>query len=1007
MSKSAIRTAASVAAFALASAWAVPSFAQDSATVPQNAEEDAPTGPEIVVTGSLIRGSSEQAPAPIDVISGEELARQGSPSAVELLKALPSSNGVLGDSNQFDARSQGAEGIATANLRGLSPQRTLVLLNSKRLVAAGNGIPAVDINMIPQGAIGRIEVLKDGAAATYGSDAIAGVVNFITRTNQNGFIVGGNYKFIKQSKGDYDFSASYGYNGDQLHVLLAASYQYRGELLARERDFAIRPFAFNPQGGFTGGGNPSEFIPASAAGTATSAQFTVDVSCVPLGGVLTTQAATGPTRCAGNFTQFDALTDTEKRGQAFAQVGIDLTDSLKFEVTALYGRSTVPHYRTSPSYVLTQSPSSAVGFSQTGFFVPNSNPGLIAYRAQNPGGVPAAATGGVIFPTLLFRPFLLGGNPKFPQFEGSSIGYRKSDSARFTADLTGDLSDAITFNLGATLHSYYRYIDGFDSFGDRVQLALRGLGGFNCNPTTGTPGAGPCSYLNPFGNAVAVNPATGAANPNFVSSVANSADLVDFFFVKTFSQARTNLFVADASISGRTGISLPGGDVQFGVGAQYRKEKFSINYGGNNNIAFNPCRETPVTGTGTPCRPNQGSMTPAPANGAFAFLGTNADRRADQDVYATFAELQVPVFDRLNVQLGARYEDYGGAVGSTFNPQARAKLEITDWLAIRGGIGTTFRGPRPENLLDTSGTSLQLLGSTFKPVDVFGNPGLSPESSTNLSGGILLDAGGFKASVDYFKYKIKDAIVGEPVSGLVNTLFTGANCADPAFAALRARFQFANGGGVPGAGTCTLANVSRLRTQVVNGATIRNSGLDFQANYRGSSGDIRYGAGVTATYTIEYITGDQAVEGVVVQPRFDAAGALNFQTTAYPVPEWKGQAYIDAGAGPVDVRFQVNYIDDYLDRRSLITTSGIFGRDASLTPLGGPDVFVTNGARIKKFVTADFNVRVNLFDDYTLTATVNNIFDKAPPFARLDYNYDPFTGSALLRTFKLGVSAKF
>lgn len=1004
MTKSALRSATSLVAFA-ATALAAPAFAQVGGAPPPEvtAEEDAaPRGPEIVVTGSLIRGSSEQAPAPIDVISSDELARQGAPSAVELLKALPTSNGVLGDSNQFDSRSQGAEGIATANLRGLSPQRTLVLLNSKRLVAAGNGIPAIDINMIPQAAIGRIEVLKDGAAATYGSDAIAGVVNFITRTNQNGFVVGGNYKFIKQSKGDYDLSASYGYNGDQLHVLLAAGYQYRGELLARERDFAIRPYTFNPEGGFTGGGNPSEFIPASAAGTATSAQFTVDVSCVPLGGVLTTPAATGPTRCSSNYTQFDALTDTEKRGQAFAEVGVDLTDSLKFEVTALYGRSTVPHYRTSPSYVLTQSPSSAVGFSQTGFFVPNSNPGLIAYRAQNPGGVPAAATGGVIFPTLLFRPFLLGGNPLFPQYQGSSIGYRKSDSARFTADLTGDLTDGITFDVGATLHSYYRYIDGFDSFGDRIQLALRGLGGNNCSPTTGTPGAGNCFYLNPFGNAVAVNPASGATNPNFVPSVANTAELASYFFVKSFSQARTNLFVADASISGRTGLTLPGGDVQFGVGAQYRKEKFSIKYGPNNNLAVNPCRESPVTGTGTPCRPNQGSTTPAAANGALAFLGTNNNARADQDVVAGFAELQVPIFDRLNVQLAARYEDYGGAVGSTFDPQARARLEITDWLALRGGIGTTFRGPRPENLLATSVTSLQLLGTTFKPIDVFGNAGLSPESSTNLSGGILLDYGGFTASVDYFKYKIKDAIVGEPVSGIVGALFAGTNCSNPAYAALRARFQFADGGGVPGAGTCTLANVARLRTQIINGATIKNSGLDFQANYRGSSGDLRYGAGLTATYTIEYVTGDQIVEGIVVQPRFDAAGKLNFQTTAYPVPEWKGQAYIDGGLGPVDARFQVNYIDDYLDQRSLITTSGIFGPNASL---GG--TIVSNGARIKKFVTADFNIRATLFENYTLTATVNNIFDKAPPFARLDYNYDPFTGNALLRTFKLGFSAKF
>ena len=142
-----------------------------------SSDADEPQAPDIVVTGSLIRGTPEDAALPVDVISGEELARQGSPSALDLLKNLPTSNGVIGDANQFDARAQGSEGVASVNLRGLGPQRTLVLLNGKRIVPAGTGVPVVDINLIPSAAIGRVEILKDGAAATYGSDAVAGVVN--------------------------------------------------------------------------------------------------------------------------------------------------------------------------------------------------------------------------------------------------------------------------------------------------------------------------------------------------------------------------------------------------------------------------------------------------------------------------------------------------------------------------------------------------------------------------------------------------------------------------------------------------------------------------------------------------------------------------------------------------------------------------------------------------------------------------------------------------------------
>jgi iron complex outermembrane receptor protein len=107
---------------------------------------------EVIVTGSFIRGTPEDASLPVDVIGIEDLQKQGSPSTVEMLKALPVSNGVLGDTNQFDSRAQGSEGSGSVNLRGLGSQRTLVLMNGRRmainpLAAAGAGI--VDTNIIP------------------------------------------------------------------------------------------------------------------------------------------------------------------------------------------------------------------------------------------------------------------------------------------------------------------------------------------------------------------------------------------------------------------------------------------------------------------------------------------------------------------------------------------------------------------------------------------------------------------------------------------------------------------------------------------------------------------------------------------------------------------------------------------------------------------------------------------------------------------------------------------
>lgn len=1024
MTKTRLLCACAASVLAIATS---PAMAQTTPAVSGNAADaqDAP-GKDIVITGSIIRGTPEDAALPVNVISNADLEKQGSPSAVELLKALPTSSGVLGDSNQFDSRSQGAEGIATANLRGLSPQRTLVLLNNRRLVTAGNGVPSVDINLIPAAAIGRIEVLKDGAAATYGSEAIAGVVNFITRTDQEGFRAAGSYKFVRGSDGDIDASISFGHVGDNWRFLAAASFSKRGELSVRDRPYLTRPYTENPQGGWTGGGNPATFLGLAASGAPTTGLM-ADTSCAPLGGYI---GANG--RCYNQYTKFDNLADLEKRGTAFVDVEVDLTSNTKFEVTALYGRSTVPHYLTSPSYILTQSPS-IIALSNgganptpfvTGFYVPGSNPGFIAYRAANPTLFPATTTGAV-FPLLLFRPYLAGGNPSTlndPDEPGSGRGMRKSESTRFTAELSGKIGSGIDWSVSGTYHDYYRYTDGYDEFGDRVQLALRGLGGPNCNYLTGTPGAGGCMYLNPFGNAVVAGAVNGTTNPQGNAALANTAELANWIFVKGTTQVESQLFVADASISGSTGLKLPGGDVQFGVGAQYRYNKFSTVYGNNNNILTEPCRDSSITGNQNPaaCAPTASPVgAPSAPNGAFGFLGTGRNSYQRGGVYAFFGELQLPIFDAFNVQLAARYEDYGGGVGHTFDPQIRARWQVTDFLAVRGGFGTTFRAPTLANITTGFVTALQLIGSTFTPVDVNGNPNLKPEKSKNYSAGLLLKFGGFHASVDYFRYDLSSVIVADPLAAMVATLFpaTGGNTCgtNPALAA---RFTFTTGACVPTTTTpavtgSTIAQISRVKTFLQNGATQSNSGIDFSAEYRSNQflgSNFRFGLGVDATYTIHNRISAIFVAGVQVASPFDGVGLLNYQSTLYPLPQWKGQAFVDLGSGPVDARLTVYYTDGLHDQR-FDTRSGPFAPDASLRNPDGTipatPISLLTGANIKNFVTADFNLQIKLPWHVTLTGTVINIFDAKAPFAREDYNYEPFIGNPFGRQVKVGASVKF
>ncbi len=988
-------------------ALSAPAFAQSDA-----AEDQGPNPKEIVVTGSLIRGSSEEAPAPIDVIGAEELSRQGSPSAIDLLKNLPNSSGIIGDANQFDARAQGNEGVASVNLRGLGPQRTLVLLNGKRIVqSGGSGIPIVDVNLIPSAAIGRIEVLKDGAAATYGSDAIAGVVNFITRTNQEGFRASADYRYISGSNGDYGGALSFGHSGDGGRIFVSAGYQRRSELQTIDRDFTIQPYPNNPQGGWTGGGNPGNFDFNATVG---GLSFTTDLGCEALGGF---RSLTGSTtdRCFNQYGLFGNLVEPEERFQLFLDAEVDISESTNLRVNALWGHSET-RITTSPSYLPTLPPSAnAAGGGGGVFQIPTYAPALRDYcriygAAANcltdAGGTPLAPA--LAFP-VLFRPVLLGGNALFPG-RGSATSPRISDEMMITAELDTALSDKLNFTTSATYSRYDRAFEGTDTFGDLFQNALAGFGGPSCAYSSTASRAGlsatqlaalagtnGCTFWNPFSTAVQANAVTGQTNPNYAGSrptnglsinpgagLINDVGTLDWMFQTPRTQAFTTQFVADAVISGQTGLTLPGGEVGFALGVQYRRNTYSRRYNNISNLDLNPC-------PGSPLNP---AATCSPQTGALGFLGTNRNGDSKSDVYATFAELQVPITDALNVQLSARYEDYGGAVGSTFDPQARAKFQATDWLAFRGGIGTTFRGP-PSQSLEGNLTSLQIIGSSFRAIDINGNPNLAPESATTYSAGMLINTGGFRASVDYFKYDFSGPIEGEPVAGIVGALFGAsgvANCGNPAYAALQSRFTFTGAG-------CGVGNVQRLRTQYVNSADVTTSGIDFSASYQLGVGTGSVTAGFAGTYVIDYKTSDVTVEGIVVQPAFDAVGLLNYQTTAYPLPKWKGNAFLEGDFGNHSLRVQVNYLDGYTDQRG----AAIFGPNAGA--LAGASV--TTGKQIGSFTTVDATYRLKLKTGTTIAVSALNIFDKDPPFARLDQNYDPFTASPLGFTAKLSITQDF
>jgi len=947
---------------------------------------------EVVVTGSFIAGTPKDAAIPVAVIGQDELERRGSPTVLEILKTLPVMGPVLGDSNQFSTLAQGSAGRGTINLRGLGPQRTLVLMNGRRFAGY-----TADTNMLPASAIGRVEVLKDGAAATYGSDAIGGVANFITRKNFEGLEVAADYRHVPGSDGgDYTASALYGWVGETSNLMLSLGYQHRGELSLTQRDFGVSNYFENPQG-WSVLGNPGTFTIRSApAGGGTTLGSAVDANCAAVGGQPGFSGASPV--CYYTYLPFDNLVEETDHFQAYGEFNADVGEGSKFHAEALYAQISLPDYRGSSSYPQTSGPNGPG--SANVFSVPASNPGFNTFLTQTGNAALIGRAQSAL--ATFWRPLGNGGNPTTGGRGGQSQS-RKYEEFRISADLKGKTGFyGVGYEVGVTYIREKTDSETSDMLIDRLQRALNGLGGLNCTGTI--PGANGCQYYNPFSNGYAGNPALGLTNPGFTSANANAPELIGWLFDRQRTLIEQDTFVVDAVFNGRLPITLPGGEIGWAAGAQYRKIDF------DQDIP-NPLQNALVT----PC-PVPGVTNCAFRTGPYIFLGQSIPLKLEQSVYALFGELNLPVTDALNAQLALRFEDYGGQTGSTINPQFRGKWQITDWAAVRGSIGTSFRGPTALNVAPTGTTTLAGLataGNNFKSVDNFGNPDTGPEKALTYSIGAILQAGPLTATVDYWSYRLKDQITQVPapiIASAVGGVGNGSqavNCAHP----LRSLITFNNGNAcVQGV---TIGNdIARVRSDTTNGPTITTTGLDVDVNYRFD--DVLGGAldvGANVSYVFKYKQAEFVFGGVTVSPAYDAVGFTNYDRLPGTIPNWRGQFYADYSRGPHNLRWTTNYVDDVNDNRGPTTVQTGPSTNCNVANArAGTAVncqLVTFGLRVKPFISHDVTYRLSLDDDLTLTASVFNLFDRDPSAARLEPSYDPFVGNPLGRTYKVGVRKAF
>jgi iron complex outermembrane receptor protein len=199
----------------------------------------------ILVTGSRIRQNPNNSALPLTIITNRDLSREGISSPEQLISFL-SNNGngadnLASNSDVVTGAARGTNGLSAANLRGQGSASTLILLNGRRVAAHGLQGSAVDVNQIPFAAIDHIEILKDGASAIYGTDAIGGVINFITRTNFTGIDVAGFTDTTQEGDAEiYRLSATAGWgklDEQGFNVMGSISKSWNGALFGRDRDF--------------------------------------------------------------------------------------------------------------------------------------------------------------------------------------------------------------------------------------------------------------------------------------------------------------------------------------------------------------------------------------------------------------------------------------------------------------------------------------------------------------------------------------------------------------------------------------------------------------------------------------------------------------------------------------------------------------------------------------------------------------------------------------------------
>jgi iron complex outermembrane receptor protein len=978
---------------------AVPTLAQSSAGTPDNAEPNsaAPTAPvqgatpvpnargtaaastpadaaaangpqEIVVTGTAFRQRTLDTPSPVTSVSAVQLQQRGITTAADAVLSTSSSSGG-GLPNNFSGNGAFAGGATGVSLRGLTTDSTLVLQDGMRLAYypfADDGARSfVDLNTIPSATIDSVQVLKDGASATYGADAIAGVVNYIMKKQITG--VSGSAEGGVTQKGDaghqrLTMTGGYGDLKSQgFNIYASVEYQHDSPVYNRDRGYPYNSAdlsgitgdngtSHGPNGnvngtgftGNTGGASTSAVVaPATLAvpgdllsGSQVAGSNAMILNPAGCGTGTAFGSSNGDTYCTENLvSRYRIIQPSQTRLGGTARLTVNLTDRIQAFLTGTYyqNREVLPSY---------------TGPASTTIRNPISLQGLV---------IPATLTNGQVNPQDPYANII---DPTTGQRESAILQYafggipnvttQTSRNYRVAGGVSGDFGEGWHFDVGGT------YM--------RAQIDSRLYGNINVAALTDALANG--SY-------------------NFVNPEQNSQAVLDAISPVIRAKATSKLWQVQGTLSKEL-FELPGGTLQLAVTGQVRYEDI-----------------------------NDPSEVPQDTAGNYLFTGLNTFSAVGHRYNeAGGFELDVPILKQLDVTASGRYDHYSEGF-SHFSPKVGVKITPVEPLILRGTFSKGFRAP---SIPETQGSVIGFTTVTPPPsvvaehnnngyvqaqslgLNTAGNPNLKPELSTGFTGGAVLEpVSWLHLSADFYHIKKKRVIVGGPDSSTaLDAYYTGQplpagytvtlNPADPAF---------------PNA-TRTAAIVN---SPYVNANSLVTSGVDasVNVNYR-LSDSIRFISTFEGTWIQKYNI--RTAAGV---QRFAGTVGPYAITSASGTPRWRANWQNTIIANKLSLTAVAYYTSGY---HGWADDSGAGTTHTCDSAVARADDGSSLRCHVKHFLDVDTTVSYAVTPRMSVYANVYNLFGVHAPFDPNTYggvNYNPAWSSAgiLGRTFRVGATFGF